>query len=345
MKKIFTLLLATSLAGTALAQTPTLVNGDFEGGFRTVTVTNFTANITTTIPNGWFCADSLAAGLSPFLALAGLNNLDIERQCFDTADAHTGTAAVGLKTINLSDSLQLPGMLSNAKMSIDIPTLMANPNNMQAALKYEGGTPMYKNKVDEVKAWIKLDTSNVAVGIAMVNLYAKDARDSSYNVIGGGIATILPDTGYQEVTVNIDYAAANFTAVDTMIITFISSLPDSVLDPAAPLNFMIVDDVSMTFSTGSTPPLGIKNINKAQATVTIAPNPIQNTLNIQISKFDKSKEQTLVVSDVLGRMITTVPVLVDRLSIDMSAYNSGIYQYQLFNYTDNTMEAGKFIKQ
>jgi|GEM_PF-1258113 len=345
MKRISTLLLACGIAANSFAQsTPTIVNGDFEGNFRTVTVNNPMASITTTIPDGWYCADSLAAGLAPILALGGLTNLGIEQQSFrDTLHVHAGTAALGLKTVNLNDTLQLPGMLSNAKMTIDVGTLMSSPN-LQDALSYTGGTPMYKNKLDTVKAWAFLDTSNVSAAIALVDAWGTDPTDNVYKVIGAGVAAIVPSPVYQEINIAVAYADDAFTKVDTMVLTFISSLPDSVLDTLKPLNYLVVDDVTMSYSAGTTPPTSIKTLTTAESNVTIAPNPVSSSLNVQIANFDKSKQQTLVITDVLGRTVVTMPVLVDQLTIDMSSYNSGLYQYQLYNHSSNTMEAGKFIK-
>src|SRR5690606_25173142 len=116
-------------------------------------------------PNGWYASDSLMVSLAPAMAFAGFTNMNFEQQCFEDTVRTSGDFAVGIKSSNLTDTIQIPGMLSNAVMSIDLQALM--DNDIAEAITYTGGTPALGKRVDEVRAKIFLDT-----------VYKKDAAVS-----------------------------------------------------------------------------------------------------------------------------------------------------------------------
>src|SRR5690606_38494808 len=168
MKKIFTFLALAFLTSQMNAQT--VVNGDFEGSWRDVTIVP--GSQISQVPDSWTCSDSLVAALAPMVVLMGYNIVP-EQQCYKDTIAHSDSFAVGLKTIMVLDTVVLPAMFTNGKINFDITQMSGG--DLSKAITFSGGTPALDKKVDTVKAYVLLDTTN-KYG-AMINITANKTRD------------------------------------------------------------------------------------------------------------------------------------------------------------------------
>jgi hypothetical protein len=90
-------------------------------------------------------------------------------------------------------------------------------------------------------------------------------------------------------------------------------------------------------------PLGIQNVEVANSSCSIYPNPAKDVANIDLSKVTDGNLK-LNITDITGQVIHTENVTSPSLiSVDMSGYANGIY---FVNITGaNTLINKKLIKQ
>jgi hypothetical protein len=91
-----------------------------------------------------------------------------------------------------------------------------------------------------------------------------------------------------------------------------------------------------TYTVGNACSLGVETVSKAKNV--IYPNPVENTLSLQLTDF----ENRIFLSDVLGRKLidTNVPSTYD---LDMSSYKTGVYFLRVEN--TNGVQQEKIIKK
>lgn len=330
MKKISILLATSFLTTVAFAQNPVIENADFESGFRIVTATSLLppASITSNVPNGWFCGDSMVVGLAPQLAIGGLTNLNFEQQCFDVQDfITTGNTGVGIKTAPLNDTLQVPGILSNAKMSVDFVKLMQDQNIMNA-ITYTGGTATLGKQVDNVKFKAFLDTTNLEVASVTVLAFGKNpANNNAYEVIGSGNYSIEADTLVQDITVTVEYDDTANTATDTMVIVVSSS--NTPMNVGNPANYLIVDDFEATYSEGKVGTVGVAPLYTSND-VTVFPIPAQQFINVQLNTFNAASQYEIKMLNIDGRVMQTQAMSNNKTQLDVATVSAGMYQIVLF---------------
>ncbi len=324
MKKIYVIVFGLLMA--ARLQGQVILNPGFEGGFRAVVVTSSLppVNLNSVAPANWYCADSLIASLAPGLMAMGFINANFNQQCFEDTIRTSGDFAVGIKSSNLVDTIQIPGILSNAKMSFNITEFMQN-QDIESAFSYSGGTPALGKKVDEVKAKVFLDTLYKKDGSMMVTAYAKHPATNEYAAIGEGYVSITPDTVYQDVSVTVDYFDANFTATDTFVIVFFSSNDYEVTSD--PLNYMLIDDVEASYSEGSRPS-SVRSLYTA-ADVKLYPVPAEDRLHITFNAYKPGTEYSINIVGVDGKLLRSAALTANTAVVDMSAFVPGMYVVEL----------------
>ncbi len=327
MKKIYALLASSAIIGQMYAQNPVIVNADFEDGFRTVNATSNLppASISSTTPNGWYCSDSLLVGMAPILALGGFNFTNFVEQCFESTNAASGSAAVAIETSILNDTLQLPGLLANAKMSVDLGVI-SNGGSLEEALSFTGGTPANKKEVVTITAKVFLDTMNREDGSVSVMLYGKHPGTNEYGVMGSGVAVVSPDTVYQDVTVTVSYIDPTFTAVDTMVI-LLSSTTSYEVTAGNPKNYMVVDDINGTYTEGKIP-VSVGSLTKNNA-IKMYPVPATSTLTIENTQYTAGTQYVANILSIDGKLLQQVALTNATQILDVSALNTGLYVVEL----------------
>lgn len=322
MKRLYFMILGAALTAQAYAQDPVILNSGFEGSFRTVNSSSIIppVSISSVAPDSWYASDSLMVTLAPALTAAGFTNLNFEQQCFQDTVRYSGDYSVGLRSSNLTDTIQIAGMLSNASMSINLQELIQN-QDIAAAVSYRGGTPGLGKKVDEVKAMVYLDTMYRKEGGMSVTAYSVNPSSSNYEAIGQGMAIISPDTGWQEITVTMNYTDPNFTATDTFVIVFMSSSDYTVTND--PLNYMLVDEVSATYSAGSRP-TSIENVYSS-TDVKIYPVPVSEGLHIDLAIYQAAKKYQVNIIGIDGKLTQSQLLQNAETVLDISTLNTGMY--------------------
>lgn len=338
MKK--TLFLTAVLAGTlASAQAQTFSNAGFEtwqGPSGVFQIEN---------PGSWFGSDKLITDYALFLIPLGATPA---KQLFKTSDRHSGEFAAELKTKFLGDTLgNVPCALINASVSIDIGAVMGNPDlsNILNLFKYTGGTPILQRKVETVSAWVKLtdqNNDNASVVITALQKAKTPGGADTMIAIGGGTQIIANNVSndYREITVPVVYANANNTATDTMIVVFSSSAVVTSEDTTTDGNTLLVDDVTMTTSEGST--LSIQQPVFAEDIALVYPNPAKNVIYFNLNTFQKADDYTLTITDVTGRTILTENLKQQVNEKKVSSWAKGSYFYMLTNVKNGKLLNGKF---
>jgi hypothetical protein len=332
MKKIYLLICSALLTSTSFSQT--LLNSDFENGSRTVTASYGTGSITSEVPNNWYCADSVLAGLVPTLSLLGMTGLTPESQCSIETNAASGASAVGLRSAYVNDTMQLPGILANAKMSVNMLSL-AGGGDLSDAIEFNGGTPLGKKALASMTCKVFSDTSNREDASISVLLYGSNPlTNTPYGIIGRGYAVISPDTAYQDVNLDIQYNDPNFTMTDTMIVMLYSSVESEIIADN-PRNFVIFDDIQATYEEGKNDvDVSVKEINELKS-ITLYPNPAKNVIFYSNEAYHVANQYSYQLLNIEGRIIQKEE-LKNKGEINISTLQSGIYMIQI-------LENGKMI--
>ncbi|MFA6060529.1 MAG: T9SS type A sorting domain-containing protein [Taibaiella sp.] len=347
MKK--TLLLTAALVGTLTStQAQTFSNSGFETWNNFTVTTGFpVGSVALEAPTTWSGTDSLIAGLTLPASLLGID-IDPVTQIIKSTDAHSGTFAAEIKTANLGDSLgNVPAALINAKINFDILSVGTNPDfsSLLNLFTFTGGTPALGRKVDNVKAWVKAASTNMDQASITVNALQKAktaANADTLVLIGSGIGLVSanPNNDYVETTVNVTYINAANTATDTLIVIFSSSAVAGSGTEFTDGNKMLVDDVSMTTSTGSS--LSIRQPVFADDIALVYPNPAKNMIYFNLNTFQKAEDYTLTVTDASGRAILVENLKQQVNEKNVSGWAKGSYFYSLTNTKNGKHLNGKF---
>jgi hypothetical protein len=338
MKK--TLLLTAVLAGTlASTQAQTFSNAGFEtwqGPSGVYQIEN---------PGSWFGSDKLITDYALFLIPLGATPA---KQLYKTSDRHSGESAAELRTKFLGDTLgNIPCALINAQVSIDIGAVMANPDlsNILNLFIYTGGTPILRRKLETISAWVKLtdqNNDNASVVITALQKAKTPGGADTMIAIGGGSQIIANNVSnnYREITVPVVYANPNNTATDTMIVVFSSSAVVTTGDISTDGNTLLVDDVSMTTSEGTS--LSIRQPVFAEDIALVYPNPAKNLIYFNLNTFQKAEDYRLTVTDASGRVILMENLKQQVNEKNVSGWAKGNYFYSLINTKNDKHVNGKF---
>jgi hypothetical protein len=90
-----------------------------------------------------------------------------------------------------------------------------------------------------------------------------------------------------------------------------------------------------------TPPNGINAISKEE-TISIYPNPARETLNIAFGESPSIK--TVVLYNLIGKVVGTYPVSGNNMNIDLSEMSSGLYFLRFINACGEVTAIRKFTR-
>lgn len=327
--------LLASLGYAASAQSIT------NSGFETwhdyeVSIDGFgTDSLALEAPDAWAGIDSLIAALTPFAVFAGIE-ITPGQQVFQTENAHSGTYAVELRSINVGEDLGvLPGVLLNSGVAVDPLSLQdADLGDILNLISYTGGTTV-NAKVDTVKAWVLLDDTNEDNALINVTLL-KTVSDSAVEV-GGGTYVITPGVNeYTEVAVPVTYTSDEVP--DRLIVAFVSSNIQE--DTAHEGNTLYVDDVTFSYTDGG---VSIQQPLLHENQILVYPNPADEQMYFNLSPNAKPEEFMLTIVDVTGKEILREQ-LKNQVNVkNVSAWAKGTYLYTLTHTKTGTAEQGKFV--
>ncbi|WP_118951073.1 T9SS type A sorting domain-containing protein [Taibaiella helva] len=339
MKK--TLLMAACLtAATLSSQAQTFTNAGFEAW------TGPSGLLQLEHPDGWTGSDATINELGPLLLLVDITP---KKQLSKSTEAHSGSFAAQVTTKFLGDTVgNVPGLLLNAKINIDLGAIGGNPDlsNFLSYVKYTGGTPVLGKKVENVKAWVRLDGSNQdrASIIVLAMKKAKTAGGQDTMVaIGNAAVMINPNAAnsYVEATANVIYTDPAVTATDTLIVAFSSSaiIDENTVRTAG--NTLLVDDVSMTTSDV----VSIRQPVFRGDVVLVYPNPASRSIYFNLNTAERAEDYTLTICDIAGRTVhqQQLKQLVNEQSL--SGWAKGSYFYTLHNTRSQQSVKGQFAVQ
>ncbi len=338
MKKIVALILGVFIGTQSVsAQNPTITNPGFETGWRNITVIGLPPFLTKGVGN-WNCIDSIIG--DPIIGLAAQTmgfTLTPKQQIYQSTDMHSGDYALEVRTEYISDTIIIPGIVANAKININLGAV--GGGSITDIFSFTNGAPGYGKKIDTVRAWVKLDTTNT--DDAIITVAANQVRDGEVIEIGAGATIITKDTGYQHIAIGVEYLESNNTATDTFLITIFSSVPSggAIMTEG---NTLLVDDFTVEYSEGERA-VSVKKINLVQDMVTVYPVPAKNNLHFDISKNVNIQNLQLTIYDMNGRVLENQKVEQSTFTKDISNYSRGNYIYSIKDNNNNTAQNGKFI--
>jgi hypothetical protein len=342
MKKSLLLLSSIFCLASTSSDAQTVNNAGFETwhNYNVMTATGFKA---LQAPNGWMGLDSFLCAASLFGSIAGID-VTPAKQVYESSDASEGNKAVMLKTAYLGDEIgYAPGAVFNAKANIDLLGLMGNPDleNIMSMVNFSGGTPLEGRKLDHIKAWVKNTAATPDKGIAFATAFQKSQTSAGADtmiVIGAGTMDIDNELvgEYFEITVPVSYTDENNTAIDTVVIGFMSA---SV--PTDSTGALLVDDVTLTTSTGNT--IGIVEPALASTGMVVYPNPSTNMVNFNLYASFTASDYVLIITDALGKVVSEETLKQTINAKEVGTWARGVYFYSLTNTRTTQQIKGQFI--
>lgn len=283
--------------------------------FPTISISN---------PKLWSSTDSLALTVGPLIGGSGFT-----RQVFkETVKVHSGAASAKVMSAYQDTLGLLPGLLTNAKIEVDLATTNVN---------FTGGTAVTVMP-QTVSAWVAYspgidsttDTIGYDEGTLVVQAYASVWSVDS--MVGSGFVNITPSDTFYQVTATLDYTTSDFP-VHTLRILFTSGGgTGDVLDSST----LYVDDLSMTSTPNPPPPVSASAVRGGEQ-VQVFPNPAKGSVYVTVPD---NGEYTYKVLSISGQTISH-NVVKGTGKIDISGLAAGIYLYTVTGPDRNVVKHGK----
>lgn len=265
MKKVYSFILALLATGGA-ATAQTVDNAGMEtwrSGFAGISPI-----VPIKAPTSWYGTDSLVISLGEIFSGGGS---DFNAQIFkETTLVHSGSASAKVMTRSEDVLGIFPGLLSNAKVLVDMAAISGGGDPM-SAVTFTGGTPVTM-MITTVNAYVAYtagkDTSTGMMGgddAGSMVVQAIATVGGNDSTVGSGFVTINPSTSFVLASANLTYTTMAYP-VHTVRILFTSSA-SFALDSST----LYVDDVSME---GIPNPIAVGNVN--EKTISLFPNPANN---------------------------------------------------------------------
>ena len=323
MKRFITLLLMVSSSQAVSAQ---LQNRTMES-WRNYTSGFPLSNKQLEAPNGWYGLDSLVMwGISFLKFTTGGGTPTLYRQVFKSTESHSGTYAARIITRPQDTLGMVPGVLSNAQVSVDLAAITGG-GNMTDALKYTGGTSV-AGRVTQVSAWLKyLPKGNDTATFTAFTVLSGQGAGGEDSVVGMGTMLVNATSAYTEVTVPLLYIDSSVVP-DKLIIGFTSSAGISGSDSS----MLYIDDVSMQVTAGISQPLMEKRIAACY------PNPSRGLVMLQAT-IQAPLQWTIF--DATGKVIH-IQTFTQSAEADLSGQAAGLYFYNIHDNLGKKQQTGKF---
>jgi len=311
MKKLFTLLTASLICSSSFAQ---LQNAGME------TWHNYTVNnVALQTPDYWYGSDSvIAAFVQQYGALFGFSGTVSQQLFQESSTIYSGSYSAKLETVKQDTLGVLPGALSNAQPSIDIPTLIQT-HNPEQSIVFSGGTSV-TTMVYGVSAWVNYTSPGNDSGVIAVE--ALKNINSTDSVIGTAYLNFPPTNGFTWMDAHLTYTVSGMNP-DMIRVVFLSSGSTPVEG-----SVLYVDEASLDLTTG------VNNIENYNDAISVAPNPSTGVFYLHSASNTTYDVRVISVSGqtVFARQIA------GNAQIDLSALPSGIYFYNLTGKDGSTRQ-------
>jgi hypothetical protein len=267
-------------------------------------------------PVGWHGLDSLVIwGVSFLKFMNGGQSATVRKQLYKSTDSHGGSHAAMLIS-RVQDTLGLvPGILANAQISVDIPTIMGGGDVMDA-VNYNGGLTV-SGRVNNVSAWVKYlpkgNDTGVCLAMAALSGAGANGRDS---IVGMGTFFIPATSSYTQITVPLVYTDATVTP-NKLVITFASSASMSGADSS----ILYVDDVTVDVAAG----IATTEVSDFRC----YPNPTNGRLRLETGKDEPLR---WTIYDASGKMVYTQSFS-RSVEADLANVAPGVYFYEVHDMT------------
>lgn len=330
MKKIYTLLLAMTAGLAANAQ---IANGGMETWRNSTTGTSPVVSIHA--PTSWYGFDSIiVADAEAFRALIGTGT-DLHAQLFqESTRVNSGTYSAKVISVNQDVAGIVPGFLSNAKISIDVFSIIGG-GTFGDAITYFGGTKV-TGRVDTVTAWVAyfpgIDSITHTMGgadTAILTVTARGKKHGVDTVLGSGLFVIKPSSTFTRISAAIIYNDTT-SVTDTIRVTFSSGGggTSQPLDSST----LYVDDVNFVYRPNAVPSVTIN-----PDAVNIYPNPASNFINIE-NKLNANLSINLY--SINGQLVASKSTT-GNSSMDISILSAGLYFFVVNDEQGNAIKQGK----
>ncbi|MBI5540552.1 MAG: T9SS type A sorting domain-containing protein [Bacteroidia bacterium] len=259
-------------------------------------------NQTFEVPDSWYTETEIGEGLAK------------------TNDANSGSYAIELQTYlgnQNSQPVARSGRISTGYY----------PNNCNGNCNQQGGYP-YSNQIDTLTFFYKYFPSGSDTAIVQLNF-----KNNHINFWGNSIE-LFASSSYQY----IEFPFSLPQAPDSTIISIYSSnWQDTLLSFVG--SSLIIDELHF-----KSQPLGTNIMSNFinNNIITLYPNPFRSTVTIEInSKIDVLGTELMII-DLTGKEVKTIPVDKYKIIVNKDELKSGLYLYEL-RKSNKTLNSGKFI--
>lgn len=336
MKKALFILATGVIFSTTQAQV--ITNGSFE------TWVDVGGSVDWERPEGFHASDKTLNDMSTLLALSGYP-ITPENQMTRNEDiTYEGDYSVQLTSKFLGASLGVvPCLMANGNIVIDVEAAMeglsGSIEGIEEIIEVNGGTPVLGKVADSLVVYVNVPVANEDSSAIIVQ--AKKNIDGTVVVIGSGFAGIAAEEGFQRIKVDIEYEDDEVRSTDTVVVMVISSsnVPeDEEIFGATDDNAIYVDQMSLYVSEESS---GIHSLEKADLGIDVYPNPATSQVNF---RNERVKNGLLNIFAVDGKLMHQHPLKEGVNTVELSAYPSGMYHYELVDTDLNQRQTGSFVK-
>ncbi len=233
-------------------------------------------------------------------------------------DVHSGNYALKLKTIQITTN-PAPQVLDDTMGLIFTGLINISP------VYYKQGFP-YTSRPEKLTFWFKYLPVGADTGGVRIQL--KKYYDSATHIVGQGEVAFNQTLAYTQMTLDITY---NSNDIPDSCTIFFASSKDK--DDARVGSVLYIDDVE--FSGW----VGIDENQKSAEKVTVFPNPAKDNITFEL-KIEGAKN--IRINDITGKNIAIFPINNSSVNINTTAYQQGVYLYEITDRNNGLLTKGKF---
>ncbi len=234
-------------------------------------------------------------------------------------DAYQGDFCAELQTIDVFNSVVLPGTLTLADFNLDMVNL---------TYSVSGGIPLH-DRVTELDGMYKYQAVDGDSAAVLIYNFKNDG--TGMDTIGYGYAYLHETGEWTSFKVNMEYQ--NDHIPDTLNIAFFSSGNAQELHIGSTL---WVDSLVLHTYTG------VFNLSAGQLPVSVYPNPATDYVIFETA--NNREQRVLEIYDQQGKRVGTSPFTGKKTKVNTGQLPDGIYFYKVF-LNNETVAAGKFVKK
>ena len=167
---------------------------------------------------------------------------------------------------------------------------------------------MWKNESDTDNNWIKVklegtESNRQGIG-SFIELSVNGEKQYNYTLCGEGY--LGQNSSYEF------FGIGEATQIDYLKVQWLSGIEDVIMNPEINTSHTVVEGEHI---------LGLTSFD--QETISLYPNPANSI--VQVSGIDNYVQGTLQVIDISGRIVKTLIIDQDDMSIDVNQFSEGVY--------------------